>query len=171
MTPRSSAVEAGLEAGRHRDLLAEPQRLVRAAPLRERRWELLALAEYRAGRQGDALRTIRQVKQLLLDELGLDPGPGPAGARAVDPAAGRPLLPPSPEPPFSAECPYPGSSRTTWTTRTASSAATDDITACLRRLRPRCARRRGAFRFRQVLADPRRHRRDPAPRGRPAWSS
>ncbi|HET6561354.1 MAG TPA: BTAD domain-containing putative transcriptional regulator [Marmoricola sp.] len=68
--------EARLEAGHHRELLMELQRLVRAAPLRERRWELLALAEYRTGRQSDALRTIRQVKQLLLDELGLDPGPG-----------------------------------------------------------------------------------------------
>jgi WD40 repeat protein/DNA-binding SARP family transcriptional activator len=67
--------EAGLEAGQHRERLAELQRLVRAAPLRERRWELLALAEYRAGRQGDALRTIRQAKQLLLHELGLDAGP------------------------------------------------------------------------------------------------
>ena len=36
----------------------EAQKLVTEAPLRERRWALLALAQYRAGRQGEALRTL-----------------------------------------------------------------------------------------------------------------
>jgi DNA-binding SARP family transcriptional activator/WD40 repeat protein len=67
------SVDAALRAGRHREVLAEARALVEAAPLRERRWELLALAQYQAGRQGDALRTLREVKKVLLNELGLDP--------------------------------------------------------------------------------------------------
>ncbi|MFN8136150.1 MAG: AfsR/SARP family transcriptional regulator [Propionicimonas sp.] len=68
-------VEAHLRAGRHREVLAEAQGLVRAAPLRERRWAQLALAEYKAGNQGEALRVIHQLKSVLLQQLGIDPGP------------------------------------------------------------------------------------------------
>jgi WD40 repeat protein/DNA-binding SARP family transcriptional activator len=67
-------LEAMLEAGHHREVLSPARALVDAAPLRERRWTLLALAQYRAGRQGEALRTIREVRRRLADELGLDPG-------------------------------------------------------------------------------------------------
>ncbi len=69
-------LEASVQAGRHREVLAQAQALANAAPLRERRWELLALAQYRAGRQGEALRTISGVRRRLVDELGIDPGPG-----------------------------------------------------------------------------------------------
>jgi DNA-binding SARP family transcriptional activator/WD40 repeat protein len=69
-------LEASVQAGRHREILAQAQTLADAAPLRERRWELLALAQYRAGRQGEALRTISGVRRRLVDELGIDPGPG-----------------------------------------------------------------------------------------------
>ena len=44
--------------------------------MRERRWALLAHAQYQAGRQSEALRTIQEVKALLVHRLGLDPGPG-----------------------------------------------------------------------------------------------
>jgi WD40 repeat protein/DNA-binding SARP family transcriptional activator len=67
-------LEAMVEAGHHRDVLAEARALADAAPLRERRWELLAVAQYRAGRQGEALRTLREVRRRLADDLGLDPG-------------------------------------------------------------------------------------------------
>ncbi len=69
-------LEASVQAGHHREILAQAQTLAKAAPLRERRWELLALAQYRAGRQGEALRTISGVRRRLVDELGIDPGPG-----------------------------------------------------------------------------------------------
>jgi WD40 repeat protein/DNA-binding SARP family transcriptional activator len=69
-------LDASVQAGRHREVLAQAQTLAKAAPLRERRWELLALSQYRAGRQGEALRTISTLRRRLVDELGIDPGPG-----------------------------------------------------------------------------------------------
>ena len=53
-------LEAALRAGHHREVLAEAQARAAEAPLRERRWALLALAQYQVGRQGDALRTLHQ---------------------------------------------------------------------------------------------------------------
>jgi DNA-binding SARP family transcriptional activator/predicted negative regulator of RcsB-dependent stress response len=50
-------------------------RLTRENPLRERFWEQLMIALYRAGRQADALAAYRQIATVLADELGLDPGP------------------------------------------------------------------------------------------------
>ncbi|GAB7190033.1 hypothetical protein NUM3379_07390 [Kineococcus sp. NUM-3379] len=44
-------------------------------PLRERAWELLALALYRQGRQAEALESLRTVREVLAEELGADPGP------------------------------------------------------------------------------------------------
>ena len=68
-------VDAHLRAGRHEEVLAGAQALVRAAPLRERRWSLLALAQYQSGAQGEALRTIHQLKSVLARQLGIDAGP------------------------------------------------------------------------------------------------
>ena len=66
-------LDAALQAGHHREVLAEAQSMVQAAPLRERRWSLLALAQYRAGRQAEALRTLHQLRRIMSQELGLDP--------------------------------------------------------------------------------------------------
>ena len=55
-------LEAALRAGHHREVLAEAQARAAEAPLRERRWALLALAQYQVGRQGDALRTLHQAR-------------------------------------------------------------------------------------------------------------
>ncbi len=68
-------VDALLRAGRYREILSEAQVLVRAAPLREHRWVLLARAQYQSGQQGEALRTIHQLKGVLAAHLGIDPGP------------------------------------------------------------------------------------------------
>jgi DNA-binding SARP family transcriptional activator/WD40 repeat protein len=68
-------LDAQLRRGRAREVLARAHELVHAAPLRERRWELLALAQYRSGAQADALRSLRQLRALLTRELGIDPGP------------------------------------------------------------------------------------------------
>ncbi|MFI7130863.1 BTAD domain-containing putative transcriptional regulator [Nonomuraea sp. NPDC050153] len=45
-------------------------------PWREEGWRLLALALYRTGRQGDALAVLRRARELLVEQLGVDPGPG-----------------------------------------------------------------------------------------------
>ena len=66
-------VEAMLRSGRPREVLALAHSLVRAAPLRERRWELLVLAQYQTGAQGEALRSLRQLRAVLARELGIDP--------------------------------------------------------------------------------------------------
>jgi DNA-binding SARP family transcriptional activator/WD40 repeat protein len=68
-------LDAQLRRGRAREALPRAHHMVRAAPLRERRWELLALAQYRAGAQGEALRSIRQLRAVLAGELGIDPSP------------------------------------------------------------------------------------------------
>ena len=67
--------EAGLAAGHGREVLATCQTLVREAPLREQRWALLARAQYQAGQQADALRTIHRLRGVLARQLGIDPSP------------------------------------------------------------------------------------------------
>ena len=67
-------LEAALRAGHHREVLAEAQARAAEAPLRERRWALLALAQYQVGRQGDALRTLHQARKTLVAQLGIEPG-------------------------------------------------------------------------------------------------
>jgi DNA-binding SARP family transcriptional activator len=44
-------------------------------PWREDAWRLLALALYQTGRQGDALAVLRRARTLLVEQLGVDPGP------------------------------------------------------------------------------------------------
>ena len=66
---------ADLALGRHGELAGELEARCRQHPLRERLWELLILALYRAGRQADALRAYTEVRDRLAGELGIDPGP------------------------------------------------------------------------------------------------
>ncbi|HEV2060611.1 MAG TPA: AfsR/SARP family transcriptional regulator, partial [Solirubrobacteraceae bacterium] len=70
-----SRVEADLALGRHGELVAELGTLVRRHPLRERLRAQLMLALYRSGRQADALEVYAEGRRLLVDELGLEPGP------------------------------------------------------------------------------------------------
>ena len=67
-------LEARLAAGEHREVAAMAEVLVRSEPLRERRWEILALAQYRCGRQADALRTLHAARRALVEQVGIDPG-------------------------------------------------------------------------------------------------
>jgi predicted ATPase/DNA-binding SARP family transcriptional activator len=66
---------ARLQLGAGREVISELDGLVVLHPLRERVWELLVTALYRAGRQADALATYQRIRHLLSHELGLDPGP------------------------------------------------------------------------------------------------
>lgn len=67
--------EVGLAAGRHADLVAELTALVHDYPLRERLRELLMLALHRCGRNAEALAVYRETRQVLVDELGIEPSP------------------------------------------------------------------------------------------------
>ncbi len=67
--------DAALRLGRAAQLVADLERLTAEHPLREEGWRLLALALYQSGRQGDALAALRRVRELLAEELGIDPGP------------------------------------------------------------------------------------------------
>ena len=66
---------ADLAAGRHGDVVAELESMTREQPLRERLWASLMLALYRSGRQADALAVFQRARQILADELGVDPSP------------------------------------------------------------------------------------------------
>jgi predicted ATPase/DNA-binding SARP family transcriptional activator len=66
---------AELTGGGAEDLVGELQALVAEHPLRERLRGQLMVALYRAGRQAEALETMRQGRQMLVDELGIEPGP------------------------------------------------------------------------------------------------
>ncbi|WP_405084476.1 BTAD domain-containing putative transcriptional regulator [Microbispora sp. NBC_01389] len=117
--------DAALRLGRTGALIPDLEAYASAHPLREEAWRLLALALYRAGRQGDALGALRRAREALRDELGLDLGPtlqrleqdilaqaghldapeagAPAsgassGARVVSPAPGAPDVPRGTEP-------------------------------------------------------------------------
>ncbi len=68
-------VDAELACGRHAELTAELDALTRAHPLRERLWGQRMLALYRCGRQVEALRVYREVRKLLAEDVGLEPGP------------------------------------------------------------------------------------------------
>src|SRR3954451_22651603 len=67
--------DAELELGRHDELVPELERLISTEPYRERLRVQHALALYRSGRQGDALAACRAARELLVEELGVDPGP------------------------------------------------------------------------------------------------
>jgi YVTN family beta-propeller protein len=67
-------IDADLALGRHDALTAELDGLVREHALRERLHGQLMLALHRSGRQADALAVYRRVRDLVADELGIDPG-------------------------------------------------------------------------------------------------
>jgi predicted ATPase/class 3 adenylate cyclase len=66
---------ARLDLGETSSVAAEAERFADAHPYRERLWEVLMLAQYRAGRQIDALRTFQRVRDMFGEELGVEPGP------------------------------------------------------------------------------------------------
>jgi len=67
-------IAADLAAGEDSVLVAELESLVREHPYREKLWGSLMVALYRSGRQADALDAYQRVRELLLEELGLEPG-------------------------------------------------------------------------------------------------
>jgi DNA-binding SARP family transcriptional activator len=66
-------VEVDLALGRHALLVCELTRLVGDHPLNERFRGQLMLALYRCGRQAEALAAYREIRRVLVEELGISP--------------------------------------------------------------------------------------------------
>lgn len=69
------ASDVALALGRPAVVISTLEQLLQENPLRERMWAQLILALYQTGRQADALASLRTVRRLLADQLGVDPGP------------------------------------------------------------------------------------------------
>ncbi|MGA5300312.1 AfsR/SARP family transcriptional regulator [Nucisporomicrobium flavum] len=67
--------DAALRAGRHGELLPELTAYADDHPLDERLCAQVMLAQYRCGRQAEALAAYQRMRRLLADTLGADPGP------------------------------------------------------------------------------------------------
>lgn len=128
-------LDARLACGEHREVAAAAESLVNGEPLRERRWELLALAQYRCGRQGDALRTLQRARRTLVEQLGIDPSRRLAALesaildqdRSLDVAVGLA--------PVSEECPYKGLAAYDVDDHDSFFGRDAQVAACLERLR------------------------------------
>ncbi|WP_235996001.1 BTAD domain-containing putative transcriptional regulator [Nonomuraea montanisoli] len=89
-------VQADLELGRHRELVAELRRLTAAHPLRERPHAQLMRALYGSGRQAESLTAYERARRVLDEELGVGPGPE-LSATHLAVLRGDPSLSPPPD--------------------------------------------------------------------------
>ncbi|VAV92706.1 hypothetical protein MNBD_ACTINO02-1514 [hydrothermal vent metagenome] len=64
-----------LALGQHNEVIPRLRQLVECFPLRERLHEDLMLALYRSGRQAEALRQFQSARQVLGEQIGVEPGP------------------------------------------------------------------------------------------------
>jgi hypothetical protein len=74
LTARKLRAEADLGCGLHAQLVPELRRLVGDQPLREELWGLLIRALDGAGRHAEAVASYGQAREVIADELGVDPG-------------------------------------------------------------------------------------------------
>ncbi len=68
--------DAALHLGRHAELVPRLQSLATQHPLRERFHAQLTLALYRCDRQAEALAAYHRARDVLVEQLGVEPGPG-----------------------------------------------------------------------------------------------
>jgi WD40 repeat protein/DNA-binding SARP family transcriptional activator len=66
-------IAADLDASRHDELIPELTALTSEHPLRESIWGQLMVALYRSGRQADASAAYHRAREVLAEELGMDP--------------------------------------------------------------------------------------------------
>jgi WD40 repeat protein/DNA-binding SARP family transcriptional activator/class 3 adenylate cyclase len=72
---QETRMEGLVASGAHARAIGELEALLPRHPWRERLWGLLMLAFYREGRQADALSAFQRAREILADELGVDPSP------------------------------------------------------------------------------------------------
>ncbi|SIT66572.1 BTAD domain-containing putative transcriptional regulator [Microbacterium sp. RU33B] len=70
----ATRIDALLDLDQNQQALADLERLIERAPLRERHWSQRMLALHRAGRTDEALEAYQRIRRLLDEELGLAPG-------------------------------------------------------------------------------------------------
>lgn len=90
-------IDLDLAIGDRDDVVSELRQLVTEYPWRERLHGLLMLALYRSGRRADALTAFQDARELLSEELGIDPGAALQRLHqqilTADPALGTPVDP------------------------------------------------------------------------------
>jgi DNA-binding SARP family transcriptional activator len=72
---REDQLRADLALGGHAVVVSQLESMVAEDPLRESLWAMLMTAQYRCGRQADALHSFERARRALAEELGVDPGP------------------------------------------------------------------------------------------------
>lgn len=71
----TAKAEAEIACGRASSVITELETLISEHPYREPLWAQLITAYYLTDRQSDALGAYRRVKEILAEDLGIDPGP------------------------------------------------------------------------------------------------
>jgi WD40 repeat protein/DNA-binding SARP family transcriptional activator len=72
---QEARIEGLLAAGAQSRAIGELEALLAHHPWREGLWSLLMLALYREGRQAEALNAFQRAREILAEELGVDPSP------------------------------------------------------------------------------------------------
>ncbi|MET9226986.1 BTAD domain-containing putative transcriptional regulator [Lentzea sp. NPDC003310] len=75
MDATEELMECSLALGEHAAVAPLVNALVEQHPFRERLWEQLMIALYRCGRQAESLGAFHRARGVLVDELGIEPGP------------------------------------------------------------------------------------------------
>ncbi|MFH8561517.1 AfsR/SARP family transcriptional regulator [Streptomyces sp. NPDC017988] len=99
------------QAGRETELVAELTALVATHPTRERLRGQLMLSLYRLGRQADALAVYAEGRDVLAEELGIDPGPGLRAMHEAILRGDEELLPTPRSTPAAGDVPVAGGER------------------------------------------------------------
>jgi DNA-binding SARP family transcriptional activator/tetratricopeptide (TPR) repeat protein len=74
LTAIETRIDAALTMGRQQAIVGELESLTHNHPMRERLWSQRMLALYRSGRQAEALRVFQDLREILVAELGIEPG-------------------------------------------------------------------------------------------------
>ena len=67
-------LDARLSLGHHARLVPDLEAMVTEDPLRERRWAQLVRALYGSGRQAEATRAFQRAREVLIEQIGIEPG-------------------------------------------------------------------------------------------------